>query len=85
VIVNKHNTETTIIDIAVPGDYWIKEKYPVSKILGCDTRAHLLFGVHTRIHIIALIGTAEKKYTLTQQTAALRSAHILTKVLFFST
>lgn len=98
VVVDKRNAETTIIDIAVPGDYRVKEKesekigkyqdlaLELTRLWKTSTKViPIVIGAlgasHKTVDWMALLGVAENKYPLIQQTALLGSAHILRKVL----
>jgi len=87
-----------IIDIAVPGDYRVKEKesekigkyhdLPLESTRLWKTSTIVipivigaLGASHQTVDWMALLGVAEHKYPLIQQTALLGSAHMLRKVL----
>jgi len=97
VVVDKRNAERIIIDIAVPGDYRVKEKESekigkyqdlalvLTRHWKTSTRVipiviRALGASHNTVDGMALLGVAENKYPLIQQTALLGSAHILRKV-----
>ena len=95
VVVDKLNSETTIIDVAIPGDFRVKdkeleqiEKYQdlaleVSRMWNTSVTIVMgALGAKFRImDWMALLGMDVRKYTLVRQTALLGSANILRKVL----
>jgi len=87
-VVDKRNAETTIIDIAVPGDYRVKEKesekiekyrdlaLELTRLWKTSTKViPIVIGAlgasHKAVEWMALLGVAENKYPLIEQTVLL--------------
>ena len=93
-LIDKKNWETFII-IVLPGDFRVKDKeaetiskyqdlaLEIPRMWNKKTRIILtvIGALGTKLEYFSLIGVMTKKGDSMQQTAALRSAHILRKVL----
>ena len=97
VVVDKKSLETVLIDIAVPGDFRVKDKETekIEKYQDLVIEIERMWKMKTKVVpvVVGALGAqyrlkhwlallgVDKRYTIIQQTALLGSAHILRKVL----